>query len=100
MSQLLAKHLSHSFGDHPLLDNADLNLEAGERVCLVGRNGSGKSTLLKILAGSIKADDGQITRKSQLRIAELSQEVPREMSGSVYDSVASGIGELATVISE
>jgi ATP-binding cassette subfamily F protein uup len=100
MSPLLAKHLSHSFGDHPLLDNADLNLEAGERVCLVGRNGSGKSTLLKILAGSIKADDGQITRKSELRIAELSQEVPREMSGSVYDSVASGIGELATVISE
>ena len=100
MSLLLAKHLSHSFGDHPLLDNADLNLEAGERVCLVGRNGSGKSTLLKILAGSIKVDDGQITHKSELRIAELSQEVPREMSGSVYDSVASGIGELASVISE
>jgi ATP-binding cassette subfamily F protein uup len=100
MSLLLAKQLSHSYGDKPLLDHADLNLEAGERVCLVGRNGSGKSTLMKILAGSIKVDGGQITHRSELRIAELGQEVPRQMSGSVYDSVASGIGELATVISE
>ncbi len=100
MSQLLARHLSHSYGDQPLLDNADLKLEAGERVCLVGRNGSGKSTLLKILGGSIKADEGQITHSSELRIAELEQDVPRQMSGSVYDCVASGIGELASVISE
>ena len=100
MSQLLAKHLSHSYGDQPLLDNTDLNLEAGERVCLVGRNGSGKSTLLKILSGSIKVDEGQITHSSELRIAGLGQEVPRQMTGSVYDSVASGIGELASVISE
>ena len=58
MPLLQAKNLHHSFGDQPLLDNVDLTLEAGERVCLVGRNGSGKSTLLKILAAEIKVDDG------------------------------------------
>jgi ATP-binding cassette subfamily F protein uup len=100
MSLLQAKNLHHSFGDHALLDGVDLTLEAGERVCLVGRNGSGKSTLLKILAGRIKADDGDIIHSPELRIAELQQEVPQDFSGSVYDCVAQGIGELAGVFSE
>ena len=57
MPLLQAKNLHHSFGDQPLLDNVNLTLEPGERVCLVGRNGSGKSTLLKIIAGDIKVDE-------------------------------------------
>ena len=98
MSLLQAKNLHHSFGDQPLLDKVSLTFEAGERVCLVGRNGSGKSTLLKIIAGSIKADDGDITHSTELRIAELRQDVPQEFPGSVYDCVALGIGALAGVI--
>ncbi|MDH3387576.1 MAG: ATP-binding cassette domain-containing protein [Gammaproteobacteria bacterium] len=93
-----ARNLHHSYGDQPLLDDVDLTLEAGERVCLVGRNGSGKSTLLKIIAGSIRADDGEIIHAPELRIAELSQDVPQDFPGSVYDCVAQGIGELAGVI--
>ncbi len=100
MPLLQAKNLHHSFGDQPLLDNVDLTLEPGERVCLVGRNGSGKSTLLKILAGDIKVDDGEIIRSAELRIAELRQEVPRDFTGSVYDCVAQGVGELGGVITE
>jgi ATP-binding cassette subfamily F protein uup len=98
MPLLQAKNLHHSYGDHALLDGVDLTLEAGERVCLVGRNGSGKSTLLKILAGRVRADDGDIIHGSELRIAELSQEVPQGFGGSVYDCIALGIGELASVI--
>ncbi|MCP4472496.1 MAG: ATP-binding cassette domain-containing protein [Gammaproteobacteria bacterium] len=98
MSLLQAKNLHHSYGDHALLDGVNLTLEAGERVCLVGRNGSGKSTLLKIIAGRVKVDDGDIIHGSELRIAELSQEVPRSFSGSVYDCIALGIGKLASVI--
>ncbi|MCP4874504.1 MAG: ATP-binding cassette domain-containing protein [Gammaproteobacteria bacterium] len=100
MSLLQAKNLHHSYGDQPLLDKVDLTLEAGERVCLVGRNGSGKSTLLKIIAASIKADEGEIIHGSELRIAELKQEVPQNFVGSVYDCVAQGIGELAGVITQ
>ncbi len=98
MSLLQAQNLHHSFGDQPLLDKVNLALEAGERVCLVGRNGSGKSTLLKIIAGDIKADEGEIIHAAELRIAELRQEVPKNFAGSVYDCVAEGIGELAGVI--
>ncbi|MDH3449948.1 MAG: ATP-binding cassette domain-containing protein [Gammaproteobacteria bacterium] len=98
MPLLQARNLHHSYGDLPLLDNVNLTLETGERVCLVGRNGSGKSTLLKIIAGSIKADDGDIIHVPELRIAELRQEVPQDFDGSVYDCVAQGIGKLAGVI--
>ncbi|MCP4766887.1 MAG: ATP-binding cassette domain-containing protein [Gammaproteobacteria bacterium] len=98
MSLLQVKNLHHSYGDHALLDGVNLTLEAGERVCLVGRNGSGKSTLLKIIAGRVKVDEGDIIHGSELRIAELSQEVPHTFSGSVYDCIAQGIGELASVI--
>jgi ATP-binding cassette subfamily F protein uup len=100
MALLQAKNLHHSYGDHALLDGVDLTLEVGERVCLVGRNGSGKSTLLKIIAGDIKVDEGEIVHAAELRIAELKQEVPQAFSGSVYDCVARGIGELAEVITE
>ena len=100
MPLLQAKNLHHSFGDQPLLDKVDLTLEPGERVCLVGRNGSGKSTLLKILAGGIKADDGEIIHGPELRIAELKQEVPQNFAGSAYDCVAQGIGKLAGVITD
>ena len=100
MSLLQAKNLHHSYGEHALLDGVGLTLEVGERVCLVGRNGSGKSTLLKIIAGSIKVDEGDLIHSPELRIAELNQEVPQEFSGSVYDCVAQGIGELASVFTE
>ena len=98
MSLLQARNLHHSYGDQPLLDDVSLTLEAGERVCLVGRNGSGKSTLLKIIAGNIKVDEGEIIHSAELGIAELRQEVPQDFSGSVYDCVAQGIGELGGVI--
>jgi ATP-binding cassette subfamily F protein uup len=50
--------ISLTFGGTPLLENAELAVSPGERVCLVGRNGSGKSTLLKIAAGSVAFDGG------------------------------------------
>ena len=48
-----------TFGGTPLLTGAELSVEAGDRICLVGRNGSGKSTLLKIAAGLIEPDRGE-----------------------------------------
>ena len=54
--------VSLSFGGAPLLDRVNLQLERGERVCLVGRNGAGKSTLMKVIAGELVPDEGQIFR--------------------------------------
>ena len=48
-----------TFGGEALFDGAELNVEPGARIALVGRNGSGKSTLLKIAAGLIEPDRGE-----------------------------------------
>ena len=100
MNLITAKNLYHSYGDHPLLDKTSFSIESGERICLVGRNGAGKSTLLKIIAGQLKADEGEIAYARNLRIAELKQEVPEDLQGSVYDCIAAGIGKLAQVFTE
>jgi ABC transport system ATP-binding/permease protein len=96
MTLLTAKNLHHAYGDHPLLDQAALTIEARERICLVGRNGAGKSTLLKIIAGTIKVDSGEIAKRRDLKIGDMSQEISREIEGTVYQCIAEGIGSLAS----
>lgn len=81
-----------------LLDGVDLAIDAGERVCLVGRNGSGKSTLLKVLEGRIAPDEGDIEVQQGLKIASLDQHLPEGFSGSVFDCVSEGLGELGTLM--
>lgn len=83
-----------AFGAHPLLDGLELSINSGERVALVGRNGTGKSTLLRIIAGEIIPEDGHIEAKPGSRIARLEQEAPLGLSGSVYDVVAAGLGDV------
>ena len=80
-----------SFGGAPLLDRVNLQLDRGERVCLVGRNGAGKSTLMKVIAGELKPDDGQVFRTPGAIIATLRQEVPAGLTGTVL-SVIEGDG--------
>ena len=92
--------LSLSFGVAPVLDHAELALEPGERVCLVGRNGSGKSSLLKVINGEIQPDGGRIIPAGEVVISRLPQEVPVDISGNVYDVVAQGVGELSGLIAE
>ena len=86
--------LDYSVGGPLLLAGVDLSIDAGERIALIGRNGAGKSTLLKLLAGEIQPDDGQIRRQTGARVARLEQEVPAGASGSVFDVVSDGLGEL------
>ena len=89
-----------SFGDHPLLDHCELNIEPNERVCLVGRNGAGKSTLMKILAGEMHLDDGKLQFEKELVVSRLEQDPPRFTQGNVFDYVAEGIGQLSDLLKE
>ncbi|WUR14811.1 ATP-binding cassette domain-containing protein [[Empedobacter] haloabium] len=89
-----------AFGHHALLDHAEFSLETGERVGLIGRNGTGKSSLLKIISGRQKLDDGLLVMQQGLRIAYVEQEPQFEPEMSVFDAVASGLGELPALVKE
>ncbi len=90
--------VTHSFGHPPILDAVNLSIYRGERVCLIGRNGAGKSTLLKILDGQVKPDEGSIKKASGVKIGQLEQTVPETLDGSVFDVIASGLGEEGALI--
>jgi ATP-binding cassette subfamily F protein uup len=81
-----------SYGQPPLIDQVNMSIERGERVCLIGRNGAGKSTLLNILTGKIIPDDGVVKYTDGVRIAQLEQAVPQNTKGSVFDVIAQGLG--------
>ena len=60
MSLISCQRLHIAFGGPPLLENAGLRIERGERVSLLGRNGEGKSILMKIPMGSVTPDEGEV----------------------------------------
>lgn len=98
MPILRLRNISVSFGGPAVLDSISLSIDAGERVCLLGRNGTGKSTLMKIIAGEILPDSGEIERQQGLITAKLDQQVDIGEGGSVYDVVAAGLGESAKLL--
>ena len=98
MPLLTLRNVILGFGGPNLLDQVNLQIEAGERLCLLGRNGEGKSTLMKLIAAQIDADQGQIERQQGLKVAYLTQDVPAELDGSVYDVVASGLDETGELL--
>ncbi|MEI8375536.1 MAG: ATP-binding cassette domain-containing protein [Planctomycetota bacterium] len=83
-----------------VLDQANLTIEPGERVCLLGRNGTGKTTLLRLLQGTLEPDRGAVIRQQGLCTAMLPQQVPADLRGSVFDEVARGLGPMAELLAE
>jgi len=87
-----------SYSDAPLLDHIDLQIEPGERLCLVGRNGAGKSTLLKVIAGDLPLDDGRRIHLQDLQIARLEQDPPQSSQETVFDYVANGLSGVGNLL--
>ncbi len=91
MALLSLQDVTLRFGGPPVLKDVNLQIEPGERVCLVGRNGEGKSTLLRVLAGTQMPDSGQVIRRKSLIAARLDQEIPAGVTGTVAEVVAGGL---------
>ena len=81
----------HRLWRSPLLEQAQLQIEPGERVFIVGRNGEGKSTLLKLIEGVLEPDEGERIVHPDIRIRSLSQEVPEDLACRLDHLVLEGV---------
>ena len=76
MSLLIIRDLSIRMAGRLLLDDANLAIDPGRRIGLVGRNGTGKSTLLRAISGELSIDGGEIRLATRMRLGQVKQEVP------------------------
>lgn len=100
MPLLTLDAVSLAFGMQPLLDQASMTIEAGERVCLLGRNGEGKSTLLKIVSGEVTADGGVVRLDDGAILSVLPQNLPVNDTRTAYEAVSGAFPETGELLAE
>ncbi len=100
MSLISLKTLSIAFGDRMLLDAANLEINKGQRIGLIGRNGEGKSTLLRIINGEQPPDEGELLVKPGIKIAMLAQSAVVAENCTVYEVVAAAMGDAGKLLME
>jgi ATP-binding cassette subfamily F protein uup len=93
-------NVSLAFGARPLLDRVSLHVDAGERVCLVGRNGEGKSSLLRLVGGAIQPDSGAVWVQPGARVAHLAQDITALNRERVIEVVEAGLPEVGAALAE
>jgi ATP-binding cassette subfamily F protein 3 len=99
MSLLTLSGITIRIAGRLLLDNADLAVDPGRRIGLVGRNGAGKSTLLKAIAGDIAVDGGDIRLAARARLGRVKQEAPSG-DASLLDTVLAADTERTALLAE
>lgn len=97
---LSAENIQKNYGMKQLLDGVTLNLNAGEKVGLIGVNGTGKSTFLKILARVCEPDAGSVRYDPNIRAAYLPQTPEMNPENTVLQEVFSGYPESARQLNE
>ncbi|OHB59103.1 MAG: ABC transporter ATP-binding protein [Planctomycetes bacterium GWF2_42_9] len=100
MAVIGIQDVSIGFGGRPLLENINLQFEAGERICLLGRNGVGKTSFMKLITGSVIPEKGTISFKPKISITCLTQDVPNNLKGTVFELVSEGLGQCGHLLSE
>jgi len=100
MALLSMREVTLGFGGPNLLNGVNLQIETNERLCLLGRNGEGKSTLMKLIAGLSHADSGHVEFQQSIKVAYLTQDVPADIQGTVYDVVASGVDKVGELLKD
>jgi ATP-binding cassette subfamily F protein 3 len=97
MTVLSIRNLTLRIGGRALMEGADMTLDTGRRLGLVGRNGAGKSTLLKAIIGDLQPDGGDIRLAARARLGHVAQEAPGG-DGSLLDAVLAADTERAGLL--
>jgi ATP-binding cassette subfamily F protein uup len=100
MPLLRLDNVSLHYGTLALLDEVDFDIQAGQKIGLLGRNGAGKTTFLNVLAGKIQPDSGERWVRPGTRIAWLRQALPEANDETVYDVVAGGLPEAGALLAQ
>ena len=100
MSLLRFDGVCLEFGDQVILRDAELAIEPGERVGLIGRNGAGKSTTLKLISGALEPDQGEIVTRAGLIVSQLEQTLPAAMDQTVSEVIRSGLTGIEALLAE
>jgi ATP-binding cassette subfamily F protein uup len=95
MALISIRDATLGLGGALLFDHINIQIERGERVCLLGRNGAGKSTLMRVIHGEASLDEGTVILEPGAKAAMLPQEAPEGIKGSSYEVVASGLNGLS-----
>jgi ATP-binding cassette subfamily F protein uup len=98
MALLSLQNAMLTLGNKCLLDKAEIYIEQGDRLCIVGRNGVGKSSLLSVLAGQLALDSGDRHIEPGLRIGYVQQAVPSHWQGSVFGVIANALGHEGQIL--
>jgi ATP-binding cassette subfamily F protein uup len=85
------RDLSLRYRGPTLLDGVSCQIEAGERIGLLGRNGAGKTSFMRILSGEVEPDHGSVVFAPSTRVALLPQDVPEGVTGTIAQVVAGGL---------
>jgi ABC transport system ATP-binding/permease protein len=94
MALLQLKSVCLHYGAEYLLDGADLSIERGDRVALLGRNGCGKTSLFRLIAGEEGPSAGEILRPPGAVMTRLDQEIPQGVEGTVFSVVRAGVSPI------
>jgi ATP-binding cassette subfamily F protein uup len=100
MALISLQEINLAFSGPLIFDCLNLQLEPGERIALLGRNGAGKTTLMKVMNGQQQVDSGNVIVQKGIQVAHLPQEVPVDITGTVFDIVLSGLGIRAELLSQ
>jgi ATP-binding cassette subfamily F protein uup len=93
MNLLTLKNCSHAYGGPLLFDRIEMQIEEGDRICLLGRNGAGKSTLMHLLNDDMPPDSGEINRRQGVITAYVPQEFPAEWRGSIHEYLSAELAD-------
>src|SRR5271163_2932231 len=91
MPLLHLRQITLKYSSAPLLDQVDFQVDAGERICLLGRNGAGKTSLMRIITGEETPNEGELIIPNEAVVTRLIQEIPDDITGTVMEVLHAGL---------